>query len=272
MNNCFICDSETQYFFSKQYNDFGLDSVNYFRCPNCGFVFSKTHAEMSDSKWEQVNIEFHKTLEDFDSGARGDETYLALNYPPYLQQAVMLNTLARNDMINLESCLDWGSGYGRLSRVLDKYFNIRINNFDKYMVPQENFLSASDMAGKRFATVINSAVFEHVTHRRFLDEINSYVDEGGCLVFHTVVCEKVPQDPDWFYLTPPVHCAFHTNKSMEILMEQWGYECSIYCPTSKMWVLYKKKPAHIESLVRTINDEFQHDYLYFKMGFMDYWK
>jgi len=272
MSTCFICNTETHYYFSKQYNNFGLDSVDYHECPNCGFVFSKTHAEMNDAQWEQVNLAFHEDLENFDSGVAGDQTYLQLNHPPYLQQAVMLNILSRNGIIGLDNCLDWGSGYGRLSRVLGKYFDIQINNFDKYMEPQKNFLSESNIADRKFKTVINSAVFEHVTHRRFLDEINSYVADDGCLVFHTVVCEKIPKDPDWFYLTPPVHCAFHTNKSMGILMEQWGYVCSIYCPTSKMWILYKSKPDNIESVVRDINDEFQNDYLYLKMGFMDYWK
>ena len=272
MSKCFICDNETQFYFTKQYNNFSLTSVDYFLCPNCGFVFSKTHAEMDAKQWEKVNLVFHEDLENFDSGTTGDQTYLQLNHPPYLQQAVMLNTLLKNGIIDLASCLDWGSGYGRLSNVLNKYFDIHISNFDKYMEPQQNFLSSSEIASKKFKTVINSAVFEHVTHRRFLDEINSYVSEDGCLIFHTVVCENIPKDPDWFYLTPPVHCAFHTNKSMGVLMGQWGYECSVYCPTSKMWILYKRKPDNIEEVVRNINDELQADYLHFKMGFMDYWK
>ncbi|MFZ2541717.1 MAG: class I SAM-dependent methyltransferase, partial [Gallionella sp.] len=166
---------------------------------------------------------------------------------------------------------DWGSGYGRFSGIMDKYFGININNYDKYMMPQKNFLSGSEIANRKFSVVINSAVFEHVTQRRYLDEINSLVSDEGCLIFHTVVCEKIPKDPNWFYLLP-VHCAFHTNKSMEILMGQWGYTCSIYCPTSKMWVLFKKKPKNVEAVVKLINTEFQTDFLYFKSGFVDYWK
>jgi len=271
MTRCFICNTDYTFYFTKQFNEFGLDTVDYYRCPNCGFVLSKTHAEMEASQWERINIEFHRKLENFEysTGACGSQQ---LNQPPYLQQAVMLNTLHKNDLIDISDCVDWGSGIGHLSNVLAKYFNIPIKNYDKYMTPHRQYLAEDEMAGRRFSTVINSAVFEHVTNRGILDEINALVSDTGCLIFHTVVCEEIPCDPNWFYLAPPVHCAFHTNKSMAILMNQWGYSCSIYCPAAKMWTLFKDKPKGIESIVGAINLEFQTDYLYFKDGFMDYWK
>jgi hypothetical protein len=272
MSACFICNNESQFYFAKQFNEFGLEEVDYYKCPNCGFVFSKTHAEMDVGKWEMINSDFHEKIENPGAANSSDQSqYLQRNQPPYLQQALMLHALLKNDIIYLDNCLDWGSGYGTLSKVLEKYFGSTINNYDKYMLPQRNYLSGSEIENKKFSVVINSAVFEHVTHRHFLDEINSYVSDKGCLIVHTVVCEKVPQDQNWFYLLP-VHCAFHTNKSMGILMEQWGYTCSIYCPTAKMWTLFKDKPKGIESIVKTINTEFQTNYLYFKLGFVDYWK
>jgi 2-polyprenyl-3-methyl-5-hydroxy-6-metoxy-1,4-benzoquinol methylase len=264
MTECFICKQPSQFYFRKQFNEFGLDIAYYYKCPNCGFVYSKTHSEMDVHKWEELNIVFHETIE-----APG---YISkTNQPPYIQQAVMLNTLLKNNIITLDNCLDWGSGYGTLSKVLSKYFGIVINNYDEYMKPHQNYLSRNKIAEVKFKTVINSAVFEHVTHRRVLDEIDSHVSDDGCLIFHTVVCEEIPLDPDWFYLLP-VHCAFHTNKSMDILMKQWGYCASIYCPTAKMWVLFKKVPHNTESIVKLINAEFQTHYLYYKAGFVDYWK
>jgi len=264
MAKCFICDHESRFYFRKQFDEYGLSNVEYHECPSCGFVFSKTHSEMDAGTWEKLNTSFHEEFENPD-------TVNSANSPPYLLQAAMLSILLKYQVINLDSCLDWGSGYGRLSTILDKYFGIQINNYDKYMQPERNFLSTNEIKDKKFAVVINSAVFEHVTQRRFLDEINSHVSDEGCLIFHTVVCEKIPQDPNWFYLLP-VHCAFHTNKSMGILMGQWGYSCSIYCPTSKMWILFRKKPKDIEPIVKAINTEFQTDFLYFKSGFVDFWK
>jgi hypothetical protein len=82
----------------------------------------------------------------------------------------------------------------------------------------------------------------------------------------------VPKDPEWFYLKPPNHTAFHTNKSMEILMGQWGYAFSIYCPKSKCWVLVKRKECRIVEKLKALNQELQSEWFYFKDGFMDYWK
>jgi hypothetical protein len=272
MIDCYICGRESRFYFRKRFEEFDLGDVDYYECPDCGFVFSGTHHLMNPATWAAVNVAFHSEAEALDVAAMTERPiYLRQNQPPYLQQAMMLNVLSRNGLIGLDDCLDWGSGHGTLSKVLAKYFGVEIMNYDAYMPPQRNYLAKSMLDGRKFDTVINSAVFEHVTHRRYLDEINSYVGDGGCLIFHTVVCETVPRDPDWFYLLP-VHCAFHTNKSMEILMRQWGYSCSVYCPAAKMWVLYKDKPERLEASVNAVNAEFQQKYLYAKAGFMDYWK
>lgn len=54
-------------------------------------------------------------------------------------------------------------------------------------------------------------------------------------------------------------------------MSQWGYESSIYCPSAKYWVLFKKD-KYIKEKVEFINKEFQTEYLVYKKGFVDYWK
>jgi len=114
-------------------------------------------------------------------------------------------------------------------------------------------------------------VAEHVTKREHLDGINACVSENGRLIIHTRISEEIPKDPNWFYLLP-VHCAFHTNKSMSLLMQQWGYVSSIYCPTARLWVLLKNENQNLFKLIQAINNEFQNEYLYGKLGFMDYWK
>jgi hypothetical protein len=105
-----------------------------------------------------------------------------------------------------------------------------------------------------------------------LDNLNNLVKNSGCLIIHTVICENVPNDPDWFYLRPPVHTAFHTNKSMGILMDQWNYHSSIYCPQSKSWVLMRDNIKDIESKITSLNHELQENWFFWKKGFMDYWK
>jgi hypothetical protein len=103
-----------------------------------------------------------------------------------------------------------------------------------------------------------------------LDEIESYVGEGGCLGIHTLVRGEIPADPDWMYLLP-VHCAFFTNKSMDMLMRQWGYTCSAYNEHAKMWAWFKTEPKLIGEKVAELNQSIGWEYLHFKAGFMDFW-
>jgi hypothetical protein len=92
------------------------------------------------------------------------------------------------------------------------------------------------------------------------------------LVVHTVVGERVPQDPSWFYLTPPVHTAFHTNRSMTVLMEQWGYTCSVYSLKAKSWILLRDDVSRVLGQVDAINRRLKTTWFIAKAGFVDYWK
>jgi hypothetical protein len=272
---CFICNSSADYYFTKDFNCaavtidrmFNLGKVEYFQCPNCGFVFSKTHAEIDRTAWENLNKNYHSLGESPDYEKEH-------NPPPYLQQAAFLKISLLNTII-AENILDWGGGYGTLSGILEKYFNVHVKVYDKYMQSYDrsdvDYIQSDELLNQKFNTVINSAVFEHVTKREHLEEINNCVSEDGCLFIHTVICEKIPKDPEWFYLGA-VHCAFHTNKSMNILMSQWGYKSSIYSPLAKGWILLRSENDAIEESVRKINQELQFNYLYYKKGFMDYWK
>ena len=269
---CLICGSEAEYFFSKTYAEHPFDhfmrdigKVDYTKCKNCGFVLSRTHADLDPARRAKLNSECHHYFEDPNNEKKG-------NQPPYAEQALMLLLLGRRGIVDIESMIDYAAGYGTLSRLLERYFQIHLPIFDRYVRDGEpsRYIRESDLGSYR--TVINSAMFEHVLSREDLDDVNRLVAAGGSLILHTVVCETVPRDPDWFYLRPPVHTAFHTNKSMGILMEQWGYRCSIYCPKSKCWVLLKGRDPGLIDEIKSLNEEVQSDWFYFKDGFMDYWK
>jgi len=269
---CLICGSDSHHYFSKTYTEHPFDgfmreigNVDYHRCVHCGFVASKTHAELDEDRWNNLNLRFHHWLQDPASEKKG-------NQPPYAEQAMMLNLLSRNGIIDTTSMLDYAAGYGTLSDILARYHDTRLPLFDPYVNAGDptRYVDASDLA--TYKTVINSAMFEHVLRREDLDKVNQIVDIDGCMVIHTVVCENVPKDANWFYLRFPVHTAFHTNKSMDILMSQWGYRSSIYCPKSKSWVLLRQKVDVIEKEIARLNQELQSEWFHCKNGFVDYWK
>jgi hypothetical protein len=101
--------------------------------------------------------------------------------------------------------------------------------------------------------------------------VDALVSKDGVLGIHTLVCEEVPRDPDWFYLLP-VHCTFHTNRSMEILFRQWGYRCSVYSASAQLWFWFKNGPGEVEAAVRRANRRANAPSYVFKLGFVDYWK
>lgn len=263
---CLVCGHEQEFYFEKQYSDYWgkyIPYVQYFKCPNCGFVLSKTHKELSKDAWENLNLEFHTYIE--------KDINRPTNQPPYIQQAVMLDVLAKNKIINPKKILDYAGGYGTLAKILSKYFNIKTTVYEKYMSKEykiKNISFINKLSNKKYETVLCSAYFEHILCREDIDNVVNCVSKNGVLILHTVISDSVPQDINWFYLIP-VHCAFFTNKSMEILMQDWGFVYSIYFPISKCWVLFKEKPKFD---IEKINEEFQTRYLFSKDGFMDYWK
>lgn len=271
---CIICNSGSSYYFSKNYTESPFDEfmqdigkVDYYRCEHCGFVLSKTHSELDENKWNNLNSLFHHYIENQDNDSKG-------NQPPYAEQAMMIALLGKNGIISTKNMIDYAAGYGTLSHILEKYFDCELPIFDQYVQAANSNKYVGNLENKSYKTVINSAMFEHVLTRDNLEQVNNLVvdDDSSSLIIHTVVCEKVPCDPNWFYLRPPVHTSFHTNKSMDILMSQWGYQSSIYCPQSKCWVLLREKVDDIVNKVVTINKELQTNWFYCKNGFVDYWK
>lgn len=267
---CIICNSESKPFLTKDFGKTpysfimkGIGLVDYHKCSNCGFTLSKTHANMDNQQWVKINSDFHHYLEN---------NITETNQPPYIEQAIMLKLLQENQIINLDSALDFAGGYGTLSKILKKYLSIDLSVYDPYVkgFNKINYVKKEEL--KKYDVLINSALFEHLYTRESFDEINNLVSDSGFMIIHTVICENIPKDVNWFYMEPPVHCAFHTNMSMSILMKQWNYQASIYCPSAKSWILIKKEDSRIKDKIETINGELQTKYFIYKDGFVDYWK
>lgn len=269
---CIICNEVSNYYFSKTYSEApfnelmkDIGTIDYYKCSHCGFVLSKTHRDLDEAQWSHLNNQFHHHIEN-PCNAK------SINQPPYAEQAIMLAMLGRIGIIDTNNMLDYAAGYGTLSNVLEKYFNLSLPIYDQYVKTDNSNRYVQELELKAYKTVINSAMFEHVLNRDSLNHVNNLVAKDGCLIIHTVICENIPKDPNWFYLTPPVHTAFHTNKSMEVLMEQWGYHSSIYCVPSKCWILLKSDIKEVEEKVKLLNQELQSDWFHCKNSFVDYWK
>jgi len=165
-------------------------------------------------------------------------------------------------------CL-WG---GQLSSILAAKYGRNLLNYDKYMGKENSYLKNEDMIPRTFDFVITTSVFEHFTKKKHFAAVESLVGKTGVFGIHTVVCEEIPQDPQWFYYTPIVHCSFFTNKAMSILFNQWGYSSSIYNVNSRLWLWFKEPPLNIKEQLEVANAREQGPTYIYKDGFVDYWK
>ncbi len=264
--NCIVCESPMSFYFSKYFGQYELNNVDYWLCPQCGFTASKTHFDLAQAEWETLNINFHNA-----HNLREDDPYN--RHQRYFNQAQMLYLMQRHGLIPAKKWLDWGSGEGDVSLQLKEHFDLKLRNFDHYIKPRINHIRKSELENMKAACnlVMCTAVFEHLRDGQILNEIESFVSKAGCFAIHTLVRGQIPKDPEWMYLLP-VHCAFFTNKSMQMLMDRWGYTCSVYNEYAKMWVFFRhKKPSEIGTSVSYLNIMLGWEYLHFKTGFMDYW-
>lgn len=260
---CIVCSQSMEHFFNKRFNSDSLDTVEYYRCTGCGFSASKTHLEMPETDWIRLNTSWHNS-----NNLRADNPWNRSQR--HFNQALMIHLSHRHEIIRNGSWLDYASGQGGLSCQLHSHFGLVLHSFDRFVQPISFPLYAQDLVKRGHVLVTNTAMFEHVRNRRTLDEIESYVAEDGCFGIHTLVRGDIPADPEWMYLLP-VHCSFFTNRSMDILMQQWGYTCSIYNEHAKMWMWFKTDPDLISGKVAQLNQSMGWEYLHFKVGFMDFW-
>lgn len=189
-------------------------------------------------------------------------------------QAATIVKLAKSNLLVRElPWVDYGCGDGKLANLLTECKLLTLK-FDRYMfLGSKGYLTEADLTSTKYSVVINTSVFEHVRSIETLDKIAGLIAEAGVLALHVLVRESIPQDPTWFYLLP-IHCAFYTNKSMQILFDRWGFDSSVYHLESRMWFWFKKNDDALSTFKKIIEQEKVAgiNEFYFKKGFMDYWK
>lgn len=259
-----VCGGDTGFYFSKQFDAYGLMRVDYHRCPICRFAYSKTHFDMTNGEWERINHAYHSAYQGGE-GNPDDPRWVAR----IRVQAEVLSEVASRGLIPTAlPWLDFGSGDGKLSvQMADR--GHRLLNFDRYLPAQgTERLGEDELKPKNFSFVISTSVFEHVRSLEPLDEMVNLLAAGGVLGVHTMVCEEVPQDPNWFYLLP-VHVAFFSNDSMQRLFARWGFSHSLYHVEARLWLFF---PRLTDTQVGHCRDLAEQPGFFFASRFVDYWK
>lgn len=208
---CLVCHAETEPFLEKDFlGHCGLEKCQYVQCIQCGLVMSKTHYEMTEQEWEQVNAAFHSVpFERYDYGWK-------LRLSAQRDAIVVLRDAGILPTDRL--WLDWGCGGGELVRML-KERGCNIAGYDRYSQTEAEHPQLKPQA---YGLVTASSVFEHIRDIDALNGIAALVSTTGALMVHTGVFETVPKEPTWYYYMAG-HCTVFTPKTMQVLFKKWGF-------------------------------------------------
>ncbi len=251
--NCFVCNGTMRPFMEKSFGLEHLDACEYVRCEDCGLVIAKTLYDMPHEQWEALNRECHAAYQNTDALA------VDPNWLPRLKaQAAVLNDLILLGVIAESArAVDYGAGDGKLAGMCTPW----LLKYDEYMArPGEGYLTELEPAS--FGFVITCSVFEHLLGAGDVEKIFALLKDDGIAAIHTLVCEEVPRDPNWFYLQP-VHATFWTNAAMKKIFKQYGFNSCAYHVEARLWLLFKdaEKISRLKNSAWIIAEDF-----------IDYWK
>ena len=273
--NCFVCNEKMKPYFTKMR---GGTEETYEKCTGCGLVINKTMYMLTADEYEKVNVNFHKKYQGH------MENELDPNWVYRLKtQSQVLAGLFSYGVLNLDSrTIDYGCGDGKLSQYVDDAFyritnrhptHQLIGNFDRYMAWQKSlnsyYYSMKDITPHSFDVVISCSVLEHLIGFEEVDSFFSLQKDDGMVCLHTLICEAVPCDPNWFYIRPSVHCTLWTNRAMKIIYDKYNYKGCAYNTDAKMWLFFKDEDK-FEKL-RKVGERIYGSFI-FSQGFVDYWK
>lgn len=259
--NCFVCGGEMVPFMEKFFGMKNLDACEYVRCENCGLVIAKTLYEMPRSTWEALNRECHAAYQNTDT-LDVDPNWL----PRLKAQAEVLSELINFGVLDKNTrAVDYGAGDGKLSAfVSDKNW---LKKFDAYMSrPNENYLR--ELTPASFDFVITCSVFEHLLGAQDVEKIFALLKSNGTAALHTLICEEIPRDPNWFYLQP-VHCTFWTNAAMQKIFTQYKFKACAYHVEARLWFMFRDLEKF--SRLKTCAEKIFGTWV-FANDFVDYWK
>lgn len=225
---CMICEARTSPYLTKQFDLHGLGTVHYDRCVDCGFVFSRTHFEMTTEEWERLNATYHHGYQN--STVNQDDPNWVERL---LAQARAIAQLTRIGFLSQQArWVDYACGDGKLGRILGDV-GLDTACFDRYM-GQAGYLTEAELLADEHDLVLNTSYLEHIRSIRQIEEMLELLADDGVFAFHTAVNRVVPRDPHWFYFLP-VHCAFYSDESMRRLFQRHGFKYCVFHRESTLW-------------------------------------
>lgn len=270
--DCFMCRKTKMLPYFEKNSAVGM-TFQFLRCPSCGMVINQTIYDMTEAEWEKLNS-IHKDYQGTDSNPVDPDWIDRLH-----RQAELLARMYQAGGIfhRGDRIVDWGCGDGKLSQYFEESIraeepaHMKILKYDKYMrVPDStDYLQDGEMTPGSFDAVISCSVLEHLRGKKQVETIFDLAKNDGTVVVHTLICEEVPKDPDWFYIDFPAHCTIWTNEAMSQLYREYGFIGCAYHVEARMWFFFRshEKFERLKTASGAISGTWA-----FSDSFVDYWK
>lgn len=199
---CNICTSQSANFSRAKIAD--EFAVEYFRCPNCGFI------QTEEPYWlEKV---YTSAIADSDIGLI--QRNIALSQ---VTKAIISTLFDSNGRF-----LDYGGGYGIFVRLL-RDLGYEFYRYDKYCsnLFAQGFDVDLDRTNK-YELITAFELFEHLPNP--LEDIQEIFSYSDSILFSTeLVPPNIPKPGEWRYyaLESGQHISFYTEKSLSIIAKKF---------------------------------------------------
>lgn len=191
-----VCDFNKN---CEEYRGIYLDKsnidINYHQCSKCGFLFTNAFESFNSTHYAKYiyNDEYIKVDPDY-NGKR------PLHFSKIIKQ------MFPNEKVEM---LDFGGGQGILSRELNKT-GFKMDTYDPFSVDYK------DKPNKKYKMIFSFEVVEHSPDPiSTFKELFDLLDEGGIIVFSTLLLPQDIKGLDWWYISPRNgHISIHTPQSL----------------------------------------------------------
>lgn len=215
---CKICKNNSENIFkAKVLNKY---VVNYFHCPNCGFLQTETPFWLDEAYRESINI--------------SDTGYVERNII-YSKKVTILLSLFFNKQ---GKYLDYAAGYGMFVRLM------RDIGFDFYW--QDKYTKNLFSSGFEYDnSLIYDAVTSFESFEHFVDpieEIEQLLRLSKNIIFSTnLLPSSIPQPDDWWYygLEHGQHISFFSINTLKYIAEK--YNINLYSNKKNLHMFTDKK-------------------------------
>ena len=194
---CAVCSGSTKFLFSYEVR--GEHHASLRECLNCRFTY------IANPHW--LDESFSSELNDLDIGS----------VDRCLVLADFVEVLIRSMKSSKSRFLDWGGGYGLLSRIM-RDRGLDFVSHDIYTRPL--FVeSSSNLNSETFELITMSEVALHLVDP--VPVLTKIMESTDILVFTVVIAPEVVPN-DWWYLMPDTgqHVAIYHEETLQALAEK----------------------------------------------------